>query len=190
MSKRIYGSLKLRSIRNSAVLVLLLSVLLVSAGPLSAAGRVRISLGAGAGRTGGGSYALYWETGFEPAILVGAWKTMGFRISGIFYPARSWPSAPRSHPRSLAADAGFWKSFGSDRVPSILLFGFSFRAGRDPDGGDIIAPGVHAGFRQELWAGRNVGLYGQGVLRFWFGGNVHGGGDLSPSLTGGFCLRF
>jgi hypothetical protein len=183
VTKKILRSLYLRSARNSAVLVLLLGVLLVSAAPLGAAGRVKISLGFGYGKTGGYGPDT-WGTGYELGILVRAWKTMGFRVSGIVFAEQLGLQG------AVTADAGFWKSFGSDRVPSILLLGASFRVGTDADGSDLNAFGAHAGFRQELWLGRNLGLYGQGVLRIWFGGEARHQGEIFPSLSGGLSLRF
>jgi hypothetical protein len=174
------GNMRFRTTRNIAVPVLLLAVLLMSAGPLAAAGRVWISLGA-AYEGFGGHYLPSGGTGLEPQILIGAWKTMGFRI-GVFG-SSDWATSVSQ------ADVGFWKSFGSGKFPSILLLGISYRTGTDADGGDINAPGAHAGFRQEFWFGRTVGLYAQGVLRYWFGENA----DTSrfwPSLGGGLSLRF
>lgn len=190
MTRNILRHCYLRSIRDSAVLVLLLGALLVSAAPLGAAGRVRISLGA-AYEGFGGHYLPASGTGLEPEILIGAWKTMGLRIGAIFF--SDIPVDPYAGTGSLYGgaqlDAGFWKSFGSGKFPSILLLGISYRTGTDADGGDINAPGAHAGFRQELWFGRNVGLYAQGVLRFWFGENADNN-RFWPSLGGGLSLRF
>ena len=183
MKMKNIGGMRLRTIRNMAVPVLLSAVLLMSARPLAAAGRVWISLGV-AYQGFGGRYLPSGGTGLEPQILIRTWKTMGIRIGG--FSSSGWGSDVAQ------LDVGFWKSFGSGKFPSILLLGISFRAVTDADGGDSIGPGAHAGFRQELWFARNVGLYAQGVLRYWPGeyAEVTGGSRFWPSLGGGLSFRF
>jgi hypothetical protein len=177
MTRKIIRPPYLRSIRNSAVLVLLLGALLVSAAPIGAAGRVNLSLGFGACSIN----RDWWASSFEAAGIFSLWKRAGIYVSAGYLSA-SWFNG-----HGGVADVGYWKSFGPDKAPSIIFLGLSGSEG-EPYEVDLNGFGLHFGFRQEFWLGNNFGLYGRAMMRFWLVDN-----DMSrvcPSLSGGLCFRF
>jgi hypothetical protein len=169
-----------RVLRGGVLPFLLAVALFLSAETVRAAGRFAISLGYGTARMG--RYGSGWGNGFEAGLLIRLWGNGGIHASGIL------SSDSNDISDGIVADAGFWKSFGSDRAPSILLIGGSVIAGSDSDGGTLGGGGIHAGFRQEIWLGSGFGLYGRGVLRYWFSRREQP--DFTPSVSGGVCLRF
>jgi hypothetical protein len=169
-----------RATRNRALTPLIAAALLLFVETLGAAGRLDISLGYGTTRMG--RYGNGWGNGLEAGLLLRLWRNGGVHASGFL------SSDSNDISDGIVADAGFWKSFGSDGAPSILLIGGSVIAGSDSDGGTLGGGGIHAGFRQEIWLGSGFGLYGRGVLRYWFSRREQP--DFTPSVSGGVCLRF
>ncbi len=124
-----------------------------------------------------------WARGFEGHAFLAAWKHSGIHIGGDLYSKRSGSSSSEGG----AFDAGLWLSFGSDTFRPIVFAGLSGSSG-DPYEVDLNSFGFHAGFCQEIWFFRNVGIYARGMLRIWLART-----DMTsccPSVGAGLCFRF
>jgi hypothetical protein len=175
----------LRSLRRSAVPLILSSVLfLASAAPPAAAGPIQFTLGFNASFLN----SSYHTTGFEAGSFLPLWRKAGLHASVGFLEVRTHANYDLGD--AWVADIGAWKGFGPDKYPSIVFGGVSLIIS-DAYDVDLIGGGVHLGFCQECWFGKHFGVYGRAVLRACFGGEVgHDLNEFAPSLSAGAVLRF
>lgn len=177
MTRIAVGGRRPRAARGAAVLFgLLMAGLLLPPPPAEAAG---FSVGFAASRL----WDANWGRGIEADLFLPMGNRSGLRFGGGFI----LDSGAFAGFGAAMLDIGFWRSYGSRRLRSVVLAGLSLSVG-DPQDTDLNGIGAHLGLREELWLGRGFGFYGRAILRLWL---PEGGLDaFAPSFGAGMCFRF